>query len=367
MCGTAIVPRSTVYNLLGESLNFTKAESQAETKSEQADLSTMEDVLINGEVRITESDLMGSNGVLHVVDTIMSTESSLPITTLMKMKNITIFRNLIDAAGLTEEFDQLDNVTFFAPTDKSMARSEWKKMLDENPKSLANSEELKSFLKYHISKPVTKTCDLSERMVETLLPNNELRINLFSTHAMFSNVLNRATVNCARLVHFDDESCGTILHQVDKVLTPPTANILEVLENNPQYSNFYSLIKRTNITDILSKSSESFTVLVPKNDVFEEFEEISQDQKVVESLIKTHIVNDVVCCAGIIPTNWPFVRTIETLNNHRLRISRDRRPKIENAGVTKCDIIATNGIIHEINDVIVPKKKTNWPVHETLF
>lgn len=33
-------------------------------------------------------------------------------------------------------------------------------------------------------------------------------------------------------------------------------------------------------------------------------------------------------------------------------MGRDRRPQIQNAGITKCDIIGTNGIIHEVNDVI---------------
>lgn len=40
-----------------------------------------------------------------------------------------------------------------------------------------------------------------------------------------------------------------------------------------------------------------------------------------------------------------------------MRLSRDRRPKIQNAGVTKCDIIAKNGIVHEINDVISTKQQ----------
>lgn len=65
---------------------------------------------------------------------------------------------------------------------------------------------------------------------------------------------------------------------------------------------------------------------------------------------------DVLCCAGIVPSEWPFVRLVKTINDVDLRLSRDRRPKIQNAGVNKCDIIATNGIIHEINDVISTKQ-----------
>lgn len=58
------------------------------------------------------------------------------------------------------------------------------------------------------------------------------------------------------------------------------------------------------------------------------------------------------CCAAIGHSRWPFIRLVKTINNINLKLNRDQRPKIQNAGVTKCDIIATNGIIHEINDVI---------------
>lgn len=66
---------------------------------------------------------------------------------------------------------------------------------------------------------------------------------------------------------------------------------------------------------------------------------------------------DVLCCGGIVETQWPFVRVVKTLNDYDLRINRDRRPKIQNAGITKCDIIAKNGVILEVNDVISVRDK----------
>lgn len=127
------------------------------------------------------------------------------------------------------------------------------------------------------------------------------------------------------------------------------------------YSKFLELVRAANLTSILANASDSYTLLVPKNDVFEEVADwettLTKDKAELQNLIKTHIVNDVVCCAGIIPTNWPFVRSIESLNGANLRITRERRPKIENAGVTKCDALATNGIVHEINDIIVPQRR----------
>lgn len=379
-CSVAAVAdaKTTAYNLMGQAMVFERSrmDDKKLQGTEVSDLAGVQDIIINGEARILETDLMGTNGVIHIVDTIMPTDTALPVSSLLEKKNLTIFKKLIEASNLQDEYDDLNNVTFFAPSDRALEGSKWAKELEQNPEGLKGNEELKTFLGYHVVEPMIKTCDLSEKMMPTRsgLP---LRVNLYSTHALFNNVMNRATVNCARLVHFDDESCGSVLHQVDKILAPPEKNLLEILESNPNYSMFYKLIQDANLTHLLQKEDDSFTLLVPKNDVFLEvedyFKNLPENRAALEALVKSHIVNDVICCAGIIPTNWPFVRTIETINNRKLRLSRDRRPKIENAGVTKCDIIGKNGIIHEINDVIAnveqqrPPQSHNFHDIEDIF
>ncbi|XP_034488844.1 transforming growth factor-beta-induced protein ig-h3 isoform X2 [Drosophila innubila] len=356
-CSLATLPgaKTTAYNLLGEPLLFNRTQRAANSTEEQESA-----VYINSVAKILDADIMGTNGVLHIIDTILPTESALPMTSLMSQKNLTIFKQLLEASGFDDQFDDLDNVTIFAPTDKALQNSEWARLVAEQPESLKGNKDLLKFLNYHVIKPMIKTCDLSESTLPTVEGTN-VRLNLYSTHALFSDVMNRATVNCARLVHFDDESCGSVLHQLDRPLTPPQNNLLKSLEANPNYSKFLELVRKANLTHLLTNDSDSFTLLVPKNDVFDELSESSESKATAQSQaelvaqVKTHIVNDVVCCAGIIPTNWPFVRSIESISGHHLRITRDRRPKIENAGVTKCDVVATNGILHEINDVIVPR------------
>lgn len=223
-CSVAVVPeaKTTAYNLLGQAMSFERSSSEEEKTqdAEIADLTGIQDIIVNKQAKVTENDIMGTNGVIHVVDTIMQTDTALPITSLLEKKNLTIFKELIEASGLEDEFDDLNNVTFFVPNDKAFDGSIWKKRLTDDRENLKNNPELKEFLEYHIVEPMTKTCDLSEKTITTK-SGPELRVNLYSTNALFTNVMNRATVNCARLVHFDDESCGSVLHQVDKILSPP--------------------------------------------------------------------------------------------------------------------------------------------------
>ncbi|KAH8265553.1 hypothetical protein KR038_010486, partial [Drosophila bunnanda] len=354
-CSLATVPgaKTTAYNLLGEALLLNRTHLDKNQTGPAP-------IYINNLAKVIDADIMGTNGVLHVIDTILPTESALPMTSLMTQKNLTLFQQLLDASGYADQFDDLNNVTIFAPTDKALQGTEWARLLKEQPEVLNKNQDLLEFLNYHVVKPMIKTCDLTEQSLPTV-SGSSVRLNLYSTHALFSDVMNRATVNCARLVHFDDESCGSVLHQVDRPLAPPKNNMLKLLEANPNYSKFLELVRKANLTQLLSNDSRSFTLLVPKNDVFEELTESTEGSKPADpmSLVKTHIVEDVVCCAGIIPTNWPFVRSIESISGQHLRITRDRRPKIENAGVTKCDVVATNGILHEINDIIVVRPPRN--------
>jgi len=49
--------------------------------------------------------------------------------------------------------------------------------------------------------------------------------------------------------------------------------MLKLLEANPNYSKFLELVRKANLTQLLSNNSRSLTLLVPKNDVFEELSE----------------------------------------------------------------------------------------------
>lgn len=99
------------------------------------------------------------------------------------------------------------------------------------------------------------------------------------------------------MVHFDDDSCGSVLHQIDRPLEPPTRSLLETLKSNEQYSMFVELLETANLTSLLENENGSLTILVPKNDVFTEvkdyFEELSNDsnKRKLESLIKSHIID----------------------------------------------------------------------------
>lgn len=361
-CSSAVADteaKVSAYNMLGEKMIFERSAEKEDEKATNEIRPEMAEkneasILINEKAKIMERDLMGTNGVVHIIDTVLETQSGLPISTMLASRNLTVFKDLMELGSYGDDFDNLDNATYFVPSNEAFESSEegkmWVQQLKEAPQKLKNNEKLKRFLDYHVVQPLTKSCELSEKMLPTSM-GEPLRVNLYTTMPGFSNVMNRATVNCARLIHFDQDSCGSVLHQVDKVLSPPTASLMEMLQNNPQYSQFSKLAEKANLTSLLEEATDDgYTLFVPRDEVFAEVDDWlkSKSDAELEELIKNHIVPDVMCCAGIVRAEWPFTRSIEALSKNQLTMNRDRRPKVQNAGVTKCDQIGTNGIIHEV-------------------
>lgn len=60
---------------------------------------------------------------------------------------------------------------------------------------------------------------------------------------------------------------------------------------------FVDLIKEANLTDLLSDTNRSLTILVPKNDIFTEMQEFfdelrtEQHRPKLERIIKSHIID----------------------------------------------------------------------------
>lgn len=183
-CSVAVVDgvRTGAENYLGMKLNLERGDASSDEANENeiADLTGIKSIIINGKAKIVEADIVGTNGILHVIDTVIPTESGLPISSMLESQNLTIFADLIEKGGFTDEFDNMMNVSFFVPKDDAFDGTEWVKMLKENPEELNGNEALKSFLMYHIMKPLTKSCDLTEDVMKT--ENGDgLRVNLYST------------------------------------------------------------------------------------------------------------------------------------------------------------------------------------------
>ncbi|ERL91857.1 hypothetical protein D910_09181 [Dendroctonus ponderosae] len=356
VCSSAIIGNATTHNVDGVVLNMER---------------TVDDELtFEGKAKITQADLIGTNGVIHLIDSLVIPESGKSgnnaatfcqyIGNVIKTHNYTKFQELVEKAGLTEELNNFDNATVFIPSDQAFENPETIKLLE----GIGNDQsKLQQLVRYHVIDGEVESTDMSNDMkIPTKDAGKELRVNLYSTLPLFTNVINRATINCARLTGFDEKVCGSIVHEVNRVLAPPTKNILEIIQDNEKYSTLRELLNGTEVEKVLQQNNRSITFLAPTDETFALLEDkdlkmLKENKEKAEEVLRNHVLTEVLCCAGVGPHTWGFNSYVPTMGNQRVEVGRTgNQIHVNRAVVTSCDTVAVNGVLHTINKVLAPKK-----------
>ncbi|KAJ8965812.1 hypothetical protein NQ314_003879, partial [Rhamnusium bicolor] len=314
----------------------------------------------NVEAKLTEIDIMATNGVIHLLDDIIIPDSGLYIGSVLKNQNFTKFQEIIEKAGLKQEINGLNNATVFVPTDKAFETPEAKKLLED---AKDDPEKLKEIVRYHTVQGQMQSSDMNNNLkLATNDDGKQLRINLYSTLPLFTNIVNRATVNCARLVGFDEKACGSVIHEVNKVLVPPTKTIYEIINTDEKYTTLRDILKDTEVEKVLQENNRSLTFLAPTDETFAALEEkerkvLLEDKEKANIILRNHILTEVLCCAGVGPQSWGFSSFVSTLGSSNVEVGRSgSQIRINKGVVTSCDNVATNGVVHTINKVLLPRR-----------
>jgi uncharacterized surface protein with fasciclin (FAS1) repeats len=101
-----------------------------------------------------------------------------------------------------------------------------------------------------------------------------------------------------------------------------------------------------------------FTVLAPTNAAFKKvpkatLDAIAADKTLLKKVLTYHVISGKVPASEVVKLNGKKVKTVEgekiaiTVTNGKVFINKT-------AQVTKTDIPASNGVIHAINNVLVP-------------
>ena len=135
-----------------------------------------------------------------------------------------------------------------------------------------------------------------------------------------------------------------------------TRDIVEIAQATPELSTLVSaLTKYPNLVNTLSAPG-TFTVFAPDNDAFAALLPIigqtSLDdipENVLENILQYHVHSAAAIQSGSITAGL-----LPMVNNENATLSLNNGVFINNAQVTTADVLATNGVVHIIDNVIVP-------------
>jgi len=279
----------------------------------------------------------------NIVDTAIAAGSFTTLTAALNATNLTPV--LADENG---------TFTVFAPTDEAFAA-----LGDDVINALlADPETLSDILLYHVisgSAVTAKQATALAGSTVTAANGDELAVrrnkgNLF--------------INDSKVIAKDILASNGIIHVIDSVLTPPAdapapmLNIVETAVEAGSFTTLASLLVATGLDSVLADPSAKFTVFAPTDDAFAKLDAatlsaLQSDPELLSSVLLYHVIaGQVVDAATAIGLAG---ESVETANGQSVKVSlRGKRLFINKSEVVVADVLASNGIIHAIDTVLMP-------------
>jgi uncharacterized surface protein with fasciclin (FAS1) repeats len=136
--------------------------------------------------------------------------------------------------------------------------------------------------------------------------------------------------------------------------TAPKRNIVQTAASAPQFSTLVKLVESAGLAGALS-GKQKLTVFAPTNTAFKKvpkqtLNKLAHDKKLLKAVLLYHVVKGEVLAKQVVK-----LHSVKTLNGAKLTIRvRKGSVFVNQARVTKADVLATNGVIHVINSVLIP-------------
>jgi transforming growth factor-beta-induced protein len=309
---------------------------------------------------VIKADNLASNGVVHIIDGVL-----LPPTRALEnivalaasTADLSTLVKAVTAGKLAAALSGTGPFTVFAPTNEAFAKlpkATLNHLLD--PK---NIKELDAILEYHVLSGVAVSkADLkSEQKVKTL-EGQDVEIK-----ATRGEVL----VNQARVTTADVAASNGIVHIIDSVLMIPKPNIVQLAERTADLIILVSAVVAGDLADTLS-SAGKFTVFAPTNEAFKALPAGTLDAlmkpenkaKLVD-ILTYHVLPEQVLSTQLKP--FQAVKTVEGKLLHvqewggKVHVGPSLLSK-DLKNVVKADNVASNGVVHIIDGVLLPPSET---------
>ncbi|KAL4236692.1 hypothetical protein ACF0H5_005076 [Mactra antiquata] len=344
LCSAGVQGRIRTKNLLHKRLEMSRDK---------------DDKIYIEKAQIVTPDHMAVNGVLFIIDDVIIPDEALNVLQLAEKRELSEFGKLVDIADMKKQFKTAENVTVFIPSNEaiqalpSKVRSELTK----------DGEALSDILEYHIV-PDRIVCrrELWNGDKLDTLQGSQLTINEYSQYGMFE--ISTQTVQCANIQKTYYKGCGSNVYIIDKVMIPPAGSVLDVLAQDPRFSTLVELLKMAQLADTLQETGP-FTVFAPTNKAFKSLgtdavDELKDSPSTLKSILLNHISQASICCAALTRKNFFNSQKVRTMSGNVFDIGKkDYRETyyLANADVTECDVMATNGVVHIIDDVITGRSE----------
>ena len=263
------------------------------------------------------------------------------------------------AAGLVDALKGPGPLTVFAPTDAAFGAL-LTKLGKTKAELLADVPLLTTVLKYHV---------LSGKVPSSAITGPLGPVTLEGRQLLIIPKDGKVTINgTATVTTADVEATNGVIHVIDQVLIPPTPapaptqpDIVDTAAAAGSFSTLLAAAKAAGLVDAL-KAPGPYTVFAPTDKAFATLlrrlhttpEKLLADPVKLASILKYHVVSGEVFSSQLKRGR----NVVTTLNGNRIVVRKFASGRVTvngTAHVIKANIDASNGVIHVIDRVLIPR------------
>jgi transforming growth factor-beta-induced protein len=327
---------------------------------DQASLSLTGDLLNINLSKVTIADVMADNGVIHIIDAVLLPPAEAGEPTLNIVETAIEdgrFTTLVAALGAADLATALANpdadFTVFAPTDDAFDA------LGQGTTNalLANIPELTTILQKHV---------ISGAQVDALTAmtlNGSEATTLGGDSVDIAIVDGQLTVGGTNVIITDIYTTNGIIHVIDAVIAEPgdlpPLSLIDVATNAGSFSTLLAALDAADLNDTIANLDASFTVFAPTDEAFAALLSILEID--AETLLTNPDLSDILLyhvLSGEVNSGAAIAAAgtaVPTLNTDAIGISLNGETlNVNTATVTTADVAAANGIIHIVDQVLLP-------------
>ena len=316
------------------------------------------------QANVVYTNLFARNGVVHVVDKVILPQSKNIVQIAQSISDFSTLVDAVVAAGLVDTLSGTGPFTVFAPTNAAFAS-----LLSElgltAPQLLANKPLLTAVLTYHVVPGRVLASDITEGAKPTTVQGSTFTLSLAGGPSITD-----ARDRKANIVATNVQAVNGVIHVIDKVILPPAAtppaaspNIVQVAQSLPDFSILVEAVVAAGLADTLSGAGP-FTVFAPTNAAFAALlhelgvtkVQLLANKPLLTSVLTYHVLAAKVLAKdvtdGLMPTTVQGEKFTLNKAGGSLHIFDARH---RGANVVATDVQASNGVIHVIDKVLLPK------------
>ncbi len=279
--------------------------------------------------------------------------------------NLSTLASLLTNTGLDEVLDGSDEFTVLAPTNAAFSA-----LGQETLDALANDPDaLKAILLYHVVPGVVDSNAVIAAVGTQVTTVNGSNVAITSGGEGVG-----VRVNFSDVTAVDISAENGVIHVIDSVLTPPTVtdlsgnSITTIAKTNPNLSTLVSALTAAGLDSVLADldSNTKYTVFAPTNEAFAAIDSDALSRligatDVLSEVLLQHVVAgepvDAITAITLAGTD------INTASGNAVSIDiANGMLSVGGANLSVTNIIAENGIIHVIDQVIIGDVEIPAPV-----